>query len=109
MRQACKKVITQPLIEVMNDDDPGVRRVAVETLGRLDKEVVKPLLYRALDDTDPGVRHRAALALARIDPQPGRTVAILAEILTDQDAPVDGAGRQDVLHEGSTGDDDHRS
>lgn len=55
-----------PLIGVLTgDEDPEVRRAAVEILAGLDSEAAMPALEGALDDPDATVRAAAAQALAR--------------------------------------------
>ncbi len=51
----------------MNDSDPGVRRQAAGSLGKIAGAVARPALIRALEDPDPGVRRAALQAISKIE------------------------------------------
>ncbi|HVD26754.1 MAG TPA: HEAT repeat domain-containing protein [Gaiellaceae bacterium] len=52
------------LEELLHDDDPGIRRLAVQALGELELQGAETDLIRATDDDDPQVRATALRALA---------------------------------------------
>ncbi len=58
-------VTMKDLIRVMNDENPQVRRKAIETLGRIENPAVEPLVA-ALRDDNSRVRAKAAEALIEI-------------------------------------------
>jgi HEAT repeat protein len=65
----------EPVIEMLNDENPAIRRVAARTLGNLrDQRAVEPLL-RAAEDDDPRVSRNAIESLGRLGhPRGGRTL-----------------------------------
>jgi HEAT repeat protein len=85
------------LLEVLKDDDrPGVRRGALDTLRHVSPGA-RPFIYKALEDTDPRVRASAAIALALPDPMgdPRRPLGereaitpLLKRLLEDEDEEV---------------------
>ena len=57
----------QPLLELLNDDDPQIRRLAAMALGRIGEgEAVKPLLDSWSNKMDPFLRHAIIYALYEI-------------------------------------------
>lgn len=74
------------LVPMLADDDPAVRRAAIEAIGDMTIPAVLPLLSTALDDPNPEVRLAALEALALQD---DASVAGNIEIrLYDQDPAV---------------------
>jgi HEAT repeat protein len=53
----------EPLISVVDDPDPVLRRVAIEALGSFHEPRIPPLLAAALTDLNSGVRRVAAIGL----------------------------------------------
>jgi HEAT repeat protein len=80
------KPAVEPLIEILNDENPDVRSKVVYILGKIkDPRAVEPLI-EALKDKDSGVRWVAATALGRLrDP---RAVEPLVEALKDENRRV---------------------
>jgi HEAT repeat protein len=75
-----------PLIEALDDKDPGVRWRAAEALGRLeDVQAVSPLID-ALEDLNWEVRREVATALGQIGD--ARAVGPLTDALGDDDQEV---------------------
>ena len=56
---------SEALYPAVSDPDPGVRRAAVEALGKVGGADAESFLLAAATDADPGVRGEAALALFR--------------------------------------------
>ncbi|MDD1728823.1 MAG: HEAT repeat domain-containing protein [Methanospirillum sp.] len=76
-----------PVILVLSDPSPYVRREAVKTLGRIGDQSVVPYLVQATKDNDPGVRLRAVRAVAKLG-KPEEVVIILKRCLQDSDSAV---------------------
>lgn len=73
----------EPLITLLNDPSPLVRRTVATTLGQLgDLHAVEPLL-RTLRDQKPGMRKAVATALGQLGD--ARAVAPLVQCLHDKD------------------------
>lgn len=77
------KPAVTPLIALLDDNDPLVRRHAVEALGRIkDPEAVEPLIV-VLNDSDPLIRRQAVDALGNI--RDSRAAAPLISVLSNKD------------------------
>jgi hypothetical protein len=82
LRQIRDKEALEPLIAVLNDEDPTIRAAAVEALGWIvDERAVEPLIA-VLNDEDPTVRAGATWALGIIEDE--RAVEPLIAILNDE-------------------------
>ncbi|HSY19131.1 MAG TPA: HEAT repeat domain-containing protein [Candidatus Acidoferrales bacterium] len=57
------KVVTQILISVLKDEDPGTRANAADFLARRDPDLAIPALIQVLDDKDTDVRRWAVVSL----------------------------------------------
>ena len=76
----------EALIEALKDEDPRIRKIVAETLGRIgDKKAVEPLI-EALKDEDPEVRKFVAFQLAWVKDK--KAVEPLIEALKDKDPEV---------------------
>jgi len=64
------------MVEMLDDENPAVRRVAARVLGNLrDQRAVAPLLKAAAEDQDPQVNRNAVASLERLGhPRGGRTL-----------------------------------
>lgn len=79
----------EPLISRLNDENPTLRRIAIEALGKIgDVRVVESLLIR-LNDEAPAVREATALALGTLKDE--RAIEPLIERLSDESVPVQSA------------------
>lgn len=82
------------LLEALKDEDPDVRRAAVQTLGQLgqlgsrDARDAVPALLATLKSAPVTVQSEAALALGRIGAEPSAVVPALADALTHPDPAV---------------------
>ena len=76
------------LIEVLKDDDAGVRRSAAEALGKIGPEATPAVeaLTTALQDPVVDVRVKAAEALGQISPEAAPAIEVLMEALQGEDA-----------------------
>jgi HEAT repeat protein len=74
------------LRELISEEDPELRRIAVRALGHAQGATAAALAAGRLDDPDPSVRAAAAEALADVDPE--HAVARLVETLSDPDSAV---------------------
>ncbi len=74
------------LLPMLDDEDPAIRRAAVESLGDVSTEAAVPALTAALSDTDPQVRIVALEGLAAHDAR--LAVGSIELHLHDQDAEV---------------------
>lgn len=74
------------LLPMLDDDNPAIRRAAVESLGDMSTEAAVPALTMALSDTDPQVRIVALEGLAA--QEAGLAVGSIEPYLQDQDAEV---------------------
>ena len=79
---------TDTLIGALRSDEPGVRRMAADLLGRTSVERAGPVLIRTVDDdADPSVRAAALEALGRLGgPPPAMAAAV--SCLADPDPGV---------------------
>jgi HEAT repeat protein len=79
----------KPLIELLQDPYPDVRRVAAESLGKIGDPKTGSPLVPLLADPDPRVREAAAKAIGRLGPSTGEEVsqAVLA-LLDDPNESV---------------------
>lgn len=72
-----------PLIEVLNDTEPDVRRLSAQALGAIgDQRALEPLI-EGLRDRNSGARHSVARALSQLGGE--RVVAVLSEALGESD------------------------
>lgn len=78
---------TDPVLRVLSDPSPYVRREAVKTLGRIGDRTSLPYLIQASKDADPGVRLRAVRAMAKIG-KPEEVIPHLKYCLQDSDGTV---------------------
>ena len=79
---------TDTLIGALRSDEPGVRRMAADLLGRTSVERAGPVLIRTVDDdADPTVRAAALQALGRLGGPPPAMAAAVA-CLADPDPGV---------------------
>jgi HEAT repeat protein len=63
------KPAIRPLLDATNDENPVVRRFAIEALGKIKSEpAVLGAIFRARKDPDEGVRSAAWRALERLPP-----------------------------------------
>ncbi len=76
------------LMELLNDQDPLMRRTAAEALGKIGDGSAEPLLQRALQDVEPKVREAAVLALARLPVLGEASARGIASLLGDEDLAV---------------------
>jgi HEAT repeat protein len=74
------------LRELLSEEDPEPRRIAVRALGHARGATAAALAAGRLDDPDPSVRAAAAEALADVDAE--HAVARLVETLSDPDSAV---------------------
>jgi HEAT repeat protein len=83
-----------PLKEAAASDEPGVRREALRSLGKLrgrastDPKIVLPLLLGGVDDPDPAVREIAVTYLGIVRDDPDAEVAALIKALEDEAVDV---------------------
>ncbi|HKQ18752.1 MAG TPA: HEAT repeat domain-containing protein, partial [Candidatus Eisenbacteria bacterium] len=73
------------LAAALADTDATVRGAVLDALDRLYSPNDRDYFLGALDDPDPGVRRHAAIGLAHRGLVPGRTIPLLAEILSSED------------------------
>jgi HEAT repeat protein len=78
----------EELIEALRDEDPDVRRDAVEDLGFSDDPRAVELLLEALRDEIPKVRAQAAYAFGQLGIADSRVFEALIEALRDSDSGV---------------------
>lgn len=78
------------LVETLSDEDPWLRRSAVEALGALGPAAVSaiPAILRRLGDPDPEVARRSAAVLARLGPPPSEYARALCCNLRDASPKV---------------------
>ena len=81
----------EPLVAMLADLDPSMRRGALEALGRLGEARTAPAIGAAFKDRDAAVRQAAAEALAAIGPAAADTVV---EALGDRATTVRGCAEQ---------------
>ncbi len=62
----------EPLVELVQHDDPGLRKMAVYSLGTLGAEEARATLQAALGDYEIDVAWNAAIALAKLGDDSGR-------------------------------------
>ena len=83
-----------PLKDALSSSDPGVRREALRSIGKLTERAplesgaVLPLLIEGMKDPDPGVRAVGATYLGVIHADPEQSVRALVEGLADPDVTV---------------------
>ncbi|MBL8165553.1 MAG: HEAT repeat domain-containing protein [Anaerolineae bacterium] len=75
----------EPLIDILADSDPGLARLAAESLGKLGSTALEPLLD-SLSNQLSNVRYNAAYALGKLGDV--RAIDPLIETLSDIDASV---------------------
>lgn len=80
-----------PLVAMLADRDPSMRRGALEALGRLAEPSTARAIRAAFRDPEPSVRQAAAQALAALGPAAVDTVV---EALGDRATPVRGSAEQ---------------
>lgn len=64
--QAAGDAAVAPLLEKVDDSDPGVRKFIVDTIGGIGSAAALPRLVMILDDSDPNVAAAAAESLGMI-------------------------------------------
>jgi len=99
--------IMDGFLELLSDEDPDIRRKAVNPLGNIgevDKRVIDKLV-QLLDDEDSDVRWRAADALGGIGKVDERGIQKLIERLDDDDFSVSGSAMSAL---GNVGKEDDR-
>jgi HEAT repeat protein len=74
------------LERLLNDDDPGVRRLAAHALGDIDLEAAEVALFRAVEDQDATVRAEALDSLVRLDGS--SAIRAARQCLSDRDSAV---------------------
>ena len=91
-----------PLLEVLRNDDPDVRVVAIETLGKFGAKAVPAHsnLIAALNDPVPKVRMSAAQCLAEIEPEDAAVSAALVASIKDPDDDVSRAACESLVRIG---------
>lgn len=91
-----------PLLAVLKDPDPELRRTAAQSLGKIARKEAVPALVEALRDSDAGVRRNAAWALGMIGEESvSRDRSPLGPLLFDPDPGVREASAMAL---GQTGD-----
>ncbi len=82
-----------PLLEVLRDDDPEARIVAIETLGKFGTKATAaiPQLITGLNDPEPRIRTAAAQALSEIAPAHDTVIPALIALLRNPDDDVSNA------------------
>ncbi len=81
----------EPLVAMLADRDPSMRRGALEALGRLGESRTAPAIRAAFRDRDAAVRQAAAEALAALGPAAADTVV---EALSDRATTVRSCAEQ---------------
>jgi HEAT repeat protein len=77
------------LVALLKDQNPELRRTAVQSLGKIARPEAVPALFEALEDTDAGVRRNAAWALGVLSEDAlEEDLAPLALLLFDSDPGV---------------------
>jgi HEAT repeat protein len=85
LTQAQSPEIRAALLQaIQHDDDPEVRRLAAEALGKSGQEAL-PDLLRLLQDRNPDHRFHAAVALREIGPEAVSAVKPLAKMLRESE------------------------
>jgi HEAT repeat protein len=86
--------LEEELLPLTEDDDPRVRKAAIQTLGKVGEEASADAALRLLRDPKPFVRAHAARALAELD----RTdlASSVADLLGDADWWVRSAAKQSL-------------
>jgi HEAT repeat protein len=77
--------LSDSLMEAISDPDPGVREIALKTLGEISGEESVVLILESLHDPDPRVRAAAAAAAART----GSPTSIFSLILLLHDREIE--------------------
>jgi HEAT repeat protein len=73
----------KPLIELLQDPHPDVRRVAAESLGKIGDPKTGSLLVPLLADLDSRVREAAVRAIGRLGPSTGEEISQAVVALLD--------------------------
>ncbi len=81
------EAVSGRLVELVQDQNPDIRRTAVEALGKIGQPVHASTLTRMLNDPDPHVREASATAVGRLQDSPVDQVR-LVEALTDSSEAV---------------------
>lgn len=81
--------VVGPLLELLHDPQPAIRRVAAESLGKIGNVGTGTALLSLLADRDARVREAAARAIGRLGPSVGEEVSqAIVEALDDPDEYV---------------------
>src|SRR5687768_18552074 len=64
------EAVSSRLAELVQDQNPNIRRTAVEALGKIGQAVHASTLTRMLNDPDPHVREASATAVGRLQDSP---------------------------------------
>ena len=78
---------TDPIIRILSDESPYVRREAVKTLGRIGDGRILPYIIEATNDSDAGVRLRAVRAVSRLGSK-DEIIPVLKKCMEDPDGAV---------------------
>ncbi|AFM25346.1 HEAT repeat-containing protein [Desulfomonile tiedjei DSM 6799] len=84
---SCPDDLLQPLLELLNDEDPKVVQAAIVALGRVGKgkSEVEESLLRFTSDSNPLLKESAVIALARLGRVDDQTISILLKTLESSD------------------------
>lgn len=81
--------VVRPLIELLRDPHPDIRRVAAESLGKIGDPKTGTALVPLLTDADARVRKAAVKAIGRLGPSIGEKVSqAVVTLLDDPDESV---------------------
>ncbi len=80
-REDYLETVSSPLLAALRDNDPRVRRAAVQAVAALGAKIAVPALRAVLEDEDLLTRQLAIITLAPLDPRPGETIRKLAPLL----------------------------